>query len=237
MPLIPGKLPPGTCYGTPQQLLEIFSQHLSVTGTDQGVLYTTTANSKPTVVDALEPTPRIWVDRAISGSPILYSYGGTTSQNWVQLGGQTIAKTLTATQLSGSLTSRYCFYLFSLPPRSLVNWIACRTHLKFTKDANNCTLKVRINPDETLVNPFYTDTLFPNPTGTQLGISHNLYPDATNSTKPSFVFAPNVDVDYATKCFCPYATESKVWVEIGPVSADFTAGSATVWVNYSQLQG
>jgi len=259
MPLIPGKLPPGTCYGTPQQLLEIFSQHLSVTGTDQGVLYTTSSGATPVVVDALEPSPRLWVDRKTADSPILYAYGGTSAQNWVQVGSQTLARTFSHTlinDMGGAATGRFCFpflgtnstNLVELPPRSMINWIAARTNLKLTKGTSEFTLKVRANPDEqNQTNPFYNDAIFTTASGVQLGQTFNLYPDAINTTKPTLIFWPGQS-GYETKCFLQkqgstppdhiYTNGTRLWLEIGPSSSTgFTAGSFTVWVNYIQLQG
>jgi len=259
MPLIPGKLPPGTCYGTPQQLLEVFSQHLSVTGSDQAVLYTTSLGDAPVVVDPLEPSPRLWVDRKVLNSPILYSYGGTSAKNWVQVGSQTLTRTFTHTlinDLGGAVSGRFCFpflgtsstNLVELPPRSMIQWIAARTNAKLTKGVSDFTLKVRANPDEqNQTNPFYNDNSFTIASGVQLGNTFDLYPDPTNTTKPTLIFWPG-HADFASKCFLQkqdsvppdhiYTNGTRLWIEIGPSSSTgFTAGSFTLWVNYIQLQG
>ena len=120
MALVSGKLPAGTCYGTPQQLLDIFSQHLSVTGTDQGVLYTLLENTTPFVSDPEQPLPRLWVDLS-QGSPLLHAYGGSTSRNWVMVGRQIIQKTFTFTDLNTPTSSRL---ICNLPARSLIERIS-----------------------------------------------------------------------------------------------------------------
>jgi hypothetical protein len=243
MPLVPGKLPPGTCYGTPQQLLEAFSQHLSVAGTDQGILYTTTSNSAPVVVDPTEPSPRLWVDRALNSSPILYGYGGVETQNWVQIGAQTKTKRFLHTDFNsiGGSSLAFCFPLFSLPPRSMIHWIAIRTTIAFLPNTSGLSIYVRMDPDTTLANPYKTGGT--TRTGTTLvptaGTGHSLLTAATTEQGPTIVYSPEVTSAYfsTSQPFSKYTNGSNLYVEVTPASAGFSQGAVQIWVNYSQLQG
>jgi len=226
MPLIPGKLPPGTCYGTPQQMLEVFSQHLSTTGSEQGTLYTTTY-SVPTVVDPLEPFPRIWVDRTAANSPIVKVYGGDTGQNWVQAGAQTLFKQFGTLNTIGANNGAYAFEAFNLPPRSVIHWVAYYVAVKFVSTASpsaNITVDLFLDPTGTS-NPFPVSNR-----GTLLGSAFDVNPENLPE-KPSFV--PGLTGD----TFGKYSTTSKVWAQFGPNNSTFDAGLVNIWLNYSQLQG
>ena len=227
MPLIPGRLPPGTCYGTPQQMLEVFSQHLSTTGSEQGTLYTTTS-AVPTVVDPLEPFPRIWVDRTTANSPIVKVYGGDTGQNWVQAGAQTLFKQFGTLNTLGANTDKYAFEAFTLPPRSIIHWIAYYVAVKFVPTASpsaDTTVNLLLDPGGT-ENPFIAPNL-----GTVLGTSIDVNPAGALPEKPSFV--PGLTGD----TFGKYSTTSKVWAQFGPNNSTFSAGLVNIWLNFSQLQG
>jgi hypothetical protein len=68
MSLIPGTLPSGACYGTPQDLLELFAQYLDVPAfaVSSKVLYSGTS--------PMPNTDFVWVDTAGGTTPILKLY-------------------------------------------------------------------------------------------------------------------------------------------------------------------
>ena len=71
MALIPGTLPSDTCYGTPQDLLELFAQYLDIPAValQSKVFFGTSSTGLPT--DA------IWIDTTTSSAPVLkLSIGG-----------------------------------------------------------------------------------------------------------------------------------------------------------------
>jgi hypothetical protein len=70
MALIPGTLPSDTCYGTPQDLLELFAQYLDVPAfaLNSKVVFST---SQPSVSDA------IWIDITTPTNPILKISNGS----------------------------------------------------------------------------------------------------------------------------------------------------------------
>ena len=226
MPLIPGKLPPGTCYGTPQQMLEVFSQHLSTTGSEQGTLYTTTS-TVPTVVDPLEPFPRIWVDRKAENSPIVKVYGGVTGQNWIQAGAQTLFKQFGTLNTPGGNNTGYAFEAFTLPPRSVIHWVAYYVAVNFVSIAspsNNVTIELLLDPTGTS-NPFAGPDL-----GTLISTPFDVNP-GNLPEKASFVPGFSGDI------FGKYSAYSKVWAQFGPDNSAFESGLVNIWLNYSQLQG
>ena len=72
MSLIPGTLPSGSCYGTPQQLLELFSQYLDVPAF---------AVSSKVLYSAVSPSPNtdyVWVDTTGGDTPLLNLYNDAT---------------------------------------------------------------------------------------------------------------------------------------------------------------
>jgi hypothetical protein len=68
MSLIPGSLPSDTCYGTPQELLELFAQYLDIPAfaISSKVLYST--------VDPSPNTDFLWVNTTVAASPVLSVY-------------------------------------------------------------------------------------------------------------------------------------------------------------------
>jgi hypothetical protein len=68
MSLIPGILPSGACYGTPQELLDLFAQYLTVPAfaVSSKVLYSATS--------PMPNTDFVWVDTAGSTTPLLKLY-------------------------------------------------------------------------------------------------------------------------------------------------------------------
>jgi hypothetical protein len=70
MALIPGTLPSDTCYGTPQDLLELFAQYLDVPAfaLNSKVVFSTTT---PSVADV------IWIDNNSTTNPILKISNGS----------------------------------------------------------------------------------------------------------------------------------------------------------------
>ena len=76
MALIPGTLPTDTCYGTPQDLLELFAQFLDIPAValQSKVFFSTTAPTDPT---------SIWIDTNTPTNPILKLYvPGATPSPW-----------------------------------------------------------------------------------------------------------------------------------------------------------
>jgi hypothetical protein len=232
MPLIPGKLPAGTCYGTPQQLLDIFSQYLSVTGTEQGVLYTTTENSPPLVTDVTEPTPRLWVDLSLDNSPLVYAYGGNTSKNWVLVGNQTVTKTFlyTAFNLPASGPSKHIL-LCNLPVRSRINWIYHRVNSAFAVSSGTIdSLPLQLDPPALDTSGGTTvGTVSSGNSAGQLSDTTSA-PTVTNTTGYFGKWTSSTTPNAASKLY--------VFRGANPTSAaSFTSGSITFWVNYTQLQG
>jgi len=110
MALIPGNLPAGTCYGSPQQLMDLFAQYLSAPATTQAILYSATA---PNVSDEAAPIPAIFVDNSVAGSPVVKFYGGA----WKEVGVQTVKKTVTSANVTSGAGE---VSLLTLPARSLL---------------------------------------------------------------------------------------------------------------------
>ena len=72
MSLIPGTLPSGSCYGTPQQLLELFSQYLDIPAF---------AVSSKVLYSAVSPSPNtdyVWVNTTGGDTPLLNLYNDAT---------------------------------------------------------------------------------------------------------------------------------------------------------------
>jgi hypothetical protein len=72
MSLIPGTLPSGACYGTPQDLLELFAQYLDVPAF---------AVSSKVLYSATSPSPNtdfVWVDTTGGDTPLLKLYNDAT---------------------------------------------------------------------------------------------------------------------------------------------------------------
>jgi hypothetical protein len=202
-------------------MLEVFSQHLSTTGSEQGTLYTTTS-AVPTVVDPLEPFPRIWVDRSTENSPIVKVYGGDTGQNWVQAGPQILFKQFGTLNTPGGNNTARAFEAFTLPPRSVIHWIAYYVATPFVSvSATSSPITVSLHLDPTGDNPFApnNNAVFGSPL-TASSVSQG----------PSFLPSLNQDI------FSKYSTSSKVWAQFGPNST-FSAGLLNIWLNFSQLQG
>jgi hypothetical protein len=68
MSLIPGSLPSDTCYGTPQELLELFAQYLDIPAF---------AISSKVLYSAVDPSPNtdfLWVNTTVAASPVLSVY-------------------------------------------------------------------------------------------------------------------------------------------------------------------
>ena len=68
MSLIPGSLPSDTCYGTPQELLELFAQYLDIPAY---------AVSSKVLYSSVDPSPNtdfLWVDTITTASPVLKVY-------------------------------------------------------------------------------------------------------------------------------------------------------------------
>ena len=68
MSLIPGTLPSGACYGTPQELLDLFAQYLDIPAF---------AVSSKVIYSAISPMPNtdfVWVDTAGGTTPVLKLY-------------------------------------------------------------------------------------------------------------------------------------------------------------------
>jgi hypothetical protein len=72
MSLIPGVLPSGACYGTPQELLDLFSQYLTVPAF---------AVSSKVLYSATSPSPNtdfVWINTAGGDTPLLNLYNDAT---------------------------------------------------------------------------------------------------------------------------------------------------------------
>ena len=72
MSLIPGTLPSGACYGTPQELLDLFAQYLAIPAF---------AVSSKVLYSAVSPSPNtdyVWVDTAGGDTPLLNLYNDAT---------------------------------------------------------------------------------------------------------------------------------------------------------------
>lgn len=233
MPLVPGKLPAGTCYGTPQQLLDIFSQYLSVTGTDQGVLYTTNPNSPPLVTDVNEPTPRLWIDRSLGNSPIIYSYGGSTSKNWVMLGSQTLTKTFLYPAFNSPVlgASKHAL-ICQLPARSLINWVAYRVNSAF--DAGSSNLQVDLDP--ATLNTASGSAVTGNPGVGRLGSTFAITSAASTNEGPTILYSTPIQGKWAPLVSSNLYDASRLYVFRPASPATYTSGSISFWVNYTQLQ-
>jgi hypothetical protein len=87
MALIPGTLPSDTCYGTPQDLLELFAQYLDIPAV---------ALQSKVFFDSVAPsdTESIWIDDTTALNPIMKLYVGGT---WVEY--PLVGTALTANQL------------------------------------------------------------------------------------------------------------------------------------------
>jgi len=81
MALIPGTLPTGTCYGTPQDLLELFAQYLEIPAftISSKVLYSSGVSPLPATdylwVDTSDST-KLKVYRSIAGAYLEYPFAG-----------------------------------------------------------------------------------------------------------------------------------------------------------------
>jgi hypothetical protein len=198
---------------------------MSTTGSEQSTLYTTEEFSTPTVVDPIEPYPRIWVDRPTLNSPVLKVYGGQTSQNWVQVGAQTLVKKFDTSNTPGANHTEADFLAFSLPPRSILHWAAYYVGVKFVPTQaplNDVKVKLRLDPDTTQANPY--------PGGTTIGSSFDVNPE-------SLVDAATPVPSFTQPIFGKYSAGSKVYAQFGPDNSTFTSGIVYIWLNYSQLQG
>ena len=72
MSLIPGTLPSGACYGTPQELLDLFAQYLDVPAF---------AVSSKVLYSATSPSPNtdfVWINTAGGDTPLLNLYNDAT---------------------------------------------------------------------------------------------------------------------------------------------------------------
>jgi len=84
MALIPGTLPTGTCYGTPQDLLELFAQYLEIPAftISSKVLYSNGVSPLPSTdylwVDTSDST-KLKVYRSIAGAYLEYPFAGNTA--------------------------------------------------------------------------------------------------------------------------------------------------------------
>lgn len=84
MALIPGTLPTGTCYGTPQDLLELFAQYLDIPAftISSKVLYSNGVSPLPSTdylwVDTSDGT-KLKVYKSIAGAYLEYPFAGNTS--------------------------------------------------------------------------------------------------------------------------------------------------------------
>ena len=87
MALIPGTLPSDTCYGTPQDLLELFAQYLDIPAV---------ALQSKVFFDSVAPsdTESIWIDDTTALNPIMKLYVGGS---WVEY--PLVGTALTANQL------------------------------------------------------------------------------------------------------------------------------------------
>lgn len=65
MPLIPGILPSDTCYGKPQDLLDLFAQYLSIPAANYQTNVVFSTSSAGIATDS------IWIDTTSAGTPIL----------------------------------------------------------------------------------------------------------------------------------------------------------------------
>lgn len=69
MPLVPGTLPPSSCFGTPQELLDLFAQYLEIAGNISDVRYANTSEGIPV-------NDTIWVDTSLTPPRLkIYSLG------------------------------------------------------------------------------------------------------------------------------------------------------------------
>lgn len=250
MPLISGKLPAGTCYGTPQQLLDIFSQHLSVTGTDQGILYTLTENSAPFVSDPTQPLPRLWVDFS-QGSPLLYAYGGSTSKNWVMVGRQIIKETFTITDLNTPTTNKL---ICTLPERSYIERIGYRIDSSFTTASSVTAGAWVVTANATTTNTQSGRTLFTiNPsTITSAGTTHiSANPELESSSTVPLIHFPSLtqagtseSANGRTGTFGKWSSSTphksttiELWRPATPSTSNpFISGQITFWVEFTQFQ-
>jgi hypothetical protein len=111
MALISGSLPPQTCYGTPQQMLDLFAQYLSIPTQNVILEKTFSTNFNGTAVTTV-PTQRtasVAVAGASSGDPVLIGvpnnppsgviYDGYASSNTVY-----IRATFLTAQTPGTVT-------------------------------------------------------------------------------------------------------------------------------------
>lgn len=81
MPLIAGSLPPNTCYGTPQQLLDLFGAYLSLPGQNivlEGKINTNFGLSGARAVGDTG-TATLTVSGASQGDPVLISFPSSTA--------------------------------------------------------------------------------------------------------------------------------------------------------------
>lgn len=97
MALVPGTLPPDTCYGSPQDLLDLFAQYLDIPAVSLSskVIFSTVAPAD---------TLAIWFDTNIAINPILSIY---VSGSWLDYIKNYITQAPTATIVGGD------FILFS----------------------------------------------------------------------------------------------------------------------------
>lgn len=78
MPLIAGSLPPNTCYGTPQQLLDLFGAYLSLPGQNivlegkKSSTFNTTAGTTMVIGDT--KTDTLTVSGASQGDPAIIGF-------------------------------------------------------------------------------------------------------------------------------------------------------------------
>ena len=81
MALIAGSLPPNTCYGTPQQLLDLFGSYLSLPGQNivlEGKLTTNFSATGVQTVGATK-TATLTVSGASQGDPVVVSFPSSTA--------------------------------------------------------------------------------------------------------------------------------------------------------------
>jgi len=94
MALISGSLPPQTCYGTPQQLIDLFAQYLSVP-TQNVILEGSKTHDFPTSAAGTAQVTTLSVAGASTGDPVLIGLPTTPQAGCVFDGYVASANTVT----------------------------------------------------------------------------------------------------------------------------------------------
>jgi hypothetical protein len=99
MSLIPGSLPSDTCYGTPQELLELFAQYLDIPAF---------AISSKVLYSAVDPSPNtdfLWVNTNVAASPVLSVYNNGAYREYPFEGSLSPARPETLISGKGTITT------------------------------------------------------------------------------------------------------------------------------------